>query len=146
LTRRRRSREKGGASGRVGELGWAREGDVEEKSLQDQLKEELGRKHYPRAALLAASLGVPEQEVRDLRIKALWQMSAVFRNLPGTRSLAQQYGYSKDQVAEILRKRAADEKEQGGYKSLEPCYDYNSGKYYSFEEWLEQLLKQWDKL
>jgi hypothetical protein len=119
---------------------------MEEKSPDDRVKEELSRKHYARAALLAASLGLPEQEVRDLRIKALWQMSAVSRNLSGTRSLAQQYGYGKDELAEILRKRGAEEKEQGGYKSLEPCYDHNSGKYLSFEEWLDQLLKQWDKL
>jgi hypothetical protein len=119
---------------------------MEEKSPDDQLKEELGRKHYARAALLAASLGVSEQELRDLRLKALWQMSAVSRNLSGTRSLAQQYGYSKDEVAEILRKRAAEEKERGGYKSLEPCYDPHSGKYLAFGEWLEQLLKQWEKL
>jgi hypothetical protein len=119
---------------------------MEEKSLEDQVKEELNRKHYSRAALLAASLGRPEQEVRDLRIKALWQMSAVSRNLSGTRSLAQQYGYGKDELAEILRKRAEEEKEQGAYKSIEPCYDHNSGKYLGFDEWLDQLLKQWDQL
>jgi hypothetical protein len=119
---------------------------MEEKSPDDQLKEEIGRRHYARAALLAANLGHSEQEVADLRLKALWQMSAVSRNLPGTKTLAQQYGYSKVEVAELLRKRAGEEKELGGYKSLEPCYDHESGKYLDFEEWLDQLLKQWDKL
>ncbi len=119
---------------------------MEEKSLPDQLKEEIARKQYTRAALLAASLELPEQEVKDLRLKALWQMSAVSRNLPGTKNLAEQYGYSKAEVGELLRKRAAEEKEQGGYKSLEPCYDQNSGKYLAFEEWLDKLLKQWEKL
>jgi hypothetical protein len=119
---------------------------MEEKSPDGQVKEELNRKHYARAALLAASLGLPEPGVRDLRIEALWQMSAVSRNLSGTRSLAQQYGYGKDELAAILRKRTEEEKAQGGYKSLEPCYDHNSGKYLSFEEWLDQLLRQWDKL
>jgi hypothetical protein len=119
---------------------------MEEKSLPDQLKEEIARKQYTRAALLAASLGLPELEVKNLRLNALWQMSAVSRNLPGTKSLAQQYGYSKADVGELLRKRAAEEKEQGGYKSLEPCYDQNSGKYLTFEEWLDKLLKHWDKL
>jgi hypothetical protein len=119
---------------------------MEEKSLPDQLKEEIARKQYTRAALLAASLGLPEEEVKGLRLKALWQMSAVSRNFPGTKILAQQYGYSKGEVAELLTKRAAEEKERGEYKSIEPCYDQSSGKYLSFEEWLDKLLKQWDKL
>jgi hypothetical protein len=119
---------------------------MEEKSLSDQVKEEIGRRNYSRAALLAASLGLPEEELKDLRVRALWQMSALSRNLPGTKILAQQYGYSKAEVGELLRKRAAEEKEQGGYKSIEPCYDQDSGKYLAFEEWLDKLLKHWDKL
>jgi hypothetical protein len=119
---------------------------MEEKSLPDQLKDEISRKQYSRAALDAASLGLPAEEVRDLRVKALWQMAAISRNLPGTKILAQQYGYSKAEVTEILRNRAEEEKERGEYKSIEPCYDQGSGKYLSFEEWLDKLLKQWDKL
>jgi hypothetical protein len=119
---------------------------MEEKSLPDQLKEEISRKQYTRAALLAESLGLPAEEVKDLRLKALWQMSAVSRNLSGTKILAEQYGYSKAEVAELLAKRAVEEKERGEYKSIEPCYDHNSVKYLSFDEWLEKLLKQWDKL
>jgi hypothetical protein len=119
---------------------------MDEDSLPDEVKEEVGRRNYSRAARLAASLGVAEQELKDLRLKALWQMSAVSRNLPGTKILAQQYGYSKAEVGELLRKRAAEEKDQGGYKSLEPCYDQNSAKYLAFEEWLDKLLKHWDKL
>jgi hypothetical protein len=119
---------------------------MEEKSPQDQLKEEIGRKHYARAALLGKSLGLPEEELRKLRLEALWQMSAVSRNLAGTKALVQEYGYGKAEAAEALQNRAAQEKERGGYKSLEPCYEHNCGKYLSFEEWLDLLLKQWDKL
>ncbi len=112
----------------------------------EEIKAEIERKHYARAALLAASLGLPVEELKDLRAKALWQMSAVSRNAPGTRSLADQYGLTRDQVVELLRRRAKEEKEQGAYKALEPCYDHITGKYLSFEEWLEQLAKGWDKL
>ena len=30
-------------------------------------------------------------------------------------------------------------------KALEPCYDHSTGKYLTFEEWMNQLLKNWDK-
>jgi hypothetical protein len=119
---------------------------MNEKDPQDQLEQEISRKHYARAELLAASRGLPEQELRDLKQKALWQISAVSRNLPGTRILANLYGYTKNEVAELLRKEAAEEKEKGGYKAIEPCYDPGTARYLTFEDWLEQLLKNWDKL
>jgi hypothetical protein len=115
-----------------------------ERNSEDQLKLEIERKHYARAALLAASLNHPAEEVRDLRVKALWQMSAVSRNAPGTIILGHDYGLTRNEVAECLRGKAKEEKEQGAYKALEPCYDQITGKYLSFEEWLEQLLKKWD--
>ena len=40
----------------------------------------------------------------------------------------------------------AEEKKLGEYKALEPCYDHSSGKYLSFEEWLDQLLRKWETL
>ena len=117
---------------------------MEERNSEDQLKLEIERKHYARAALLAASMNHPADEVRDLRLKALWQISAVSRNALGTIILGHDYGLTRDQVAECLRGKAKEEKEQGAYKALEPCYDQITGKYLSFEEWLEQLLKHWD--
>lgn len=120
---------------------------MEERSSEDRLKLEIERKHYARAALLAASMNLlPEEEVRELRLNALWQISAVSRNAPGTGILGREYGLTKEEVAEHLRTKAREEKEHGAYKALEPCYDQLTGKYLSFEEWLEQLLKHWDKI
>jgi hypothetical protein len=116
-----------------------------EKSSEDQLKLEMERKHYARAALLAAEMNHAAEEVRDLRLKALWQISAVSRNAPGAIILGRDYGLTRDQVAECLRAKAKEEKEQGAYKALEPCYDQITGKYLSFDDWLEHLLKHWDK-
>jgi hypothetical protein len=120
---------------------------MEERSSEDQLKLEIERKHYARAALLAASMKlIPTEEVRDLRLKALWQISAVSRNAAGTGILGREYGWTKEEVAEYLRTIAKSEKENGAYKALEPCYDQITGKYLSFDEWLEQLLKHWDNI
>ena len=119
---------------------------MEEISAEDALKMETERKHYARAALVAASLNRPAEEVRDLRLKALWQISAVSRNAPGTSILGHEYGLTKEEVADYLKKRAEEEKEAGAFKALEPCYDQITGKYLLFEDWLDQLLKQWDVL
>ena len=110
------------------------------------MRAEIERGHFARAALVAASLGVGEEELRELRIKALWQMSAVNRNGPGTKRLAQEYGFSKKEFGQILRQYAEQKRNDGDYKPLEPCYDYSTGKYLTFEEWLDQFLKNWDRL
>ena len=112
----------------------------------DALKAVVESKGYARASRLAASLGHPEEEVESLRKEALWQMSAVFRNGSGSRILADQYGMSRKEVEDFLRKRSEEEKERGNAKSLEPTFDYLTNRYLSFDEWLDQLLRKWDKL
>ena len=119
---------------------------VNEKADKDELRVQIEREQFVRAATLAASCGIPEEEVRDLRLKALWQMCAEYRNAPGAKSLAQEYGLSKQEVGEFLKKHAQDNRNQGESKPLEPCYDIDTGEYLSFEEWMERFLKNWDKL
>lgn len=96
--------------------------------------------------MLAASLGVDPPVVQDLRLKALWQMSAINRNRWGTRELARQYDLSKEAVREILRKASDERRLAGDYKPLEPCYDHASDRHLSFEEWTDFLIKEWDKI
>ena len=31
-------------------------------------------------------------------------------------------------------------------KSIEPAYDYRTGKYVAFEEWLTDLMKSWNRM
>jgi len=70
---------------------------MEERNSADQLKLEMERKHYARAALLAASMNLlPAEGVRDLRLKALWQISAVSGNAAGTSILGHEYGWTKE--------------------------------------------------
>lgn len=115
-------------------------------SPQEQVKAEKDRGHFPRAAYLAMQFGFPEEQVRELQQAALWQISAVYRNTPGTKRLAQQYGLSKDQLKRALEELLKRRKSDGESKSLEPCYDHATERYLTFQEWLEHLLKVWDKL
>lgn len=119
---------------------------MDEKAGKDELRSEIERGNFERAALLAASLDVPEEEIEDLRLKALWQISAVYRNAPGTKRLAQHYGISKEALRVFLVKRAAEQSKQGNRRPLEPCYDLSTGRHLSFEEWMDRLLKKWEKL
>jgi hypothetical protein len=111
----------------------------------DALKSEIGRRHFVRAALIAEQIGLPEEEMRNLRYRALGQMSVIYRSAHGTRHLARQYGFSKEDVKKALEAFADEMRKEGNTKPLEPCYDYRTGKYLSFEEWMEQYLKIWDK-
>jgi hypothetical protein len=119
---------------------------MNEKIGYDELKAEIESKHFVRASLVAEQMGLPEEEVRDLRCKALGQMSVIYRNAHGTKKLALQYGFSKGEVKQILEQFANEMKNEGNNKPLEPCYDYSTGKYFSFEEWRDQLSKNWDKI
>ena len=119
---------------------------MDEKPNKEELKTEMDRGHYARAALLAMDLGFPEQEIRDIRFKALWQMSAIYRNTPGTKALAQQYGYSKEELSQFLKQHTEEKRNDGDDKPLEPCYDHSTGKYLTFEQWMDQFFKSWDKL
>ncbi len=114
---------------------------MSEKTGKEELRVEIECGHFVRAALLAASLGLSEEEIQDLRLKALWQMSAEYRNATGTKRLAQEYGLSKNELREFLEKYAEEKRNEGNDRSLEPCYDMSTGEHLSFEEWMDQFLK-----
>ena len=119
---------------------------MDEKYGHDQLKALIERGHFARAAFLAASIGLGQEELQKIRYKALTQMAAQYRNAPGTKSLAIEYGLSKKEVQVLLEKYAEELREGNNRKSLEPCYDHRAGQHLSFQEWLDQLLKHWNKL
>ncbi len=113
---------------------------------REVLEAEIKRGNFVRAVQIAVSLGLPETEIQDLRINALWKSSAISRNAPGTKRLALQYGLSMEKLGEILKKKAEQEKNEGNGKVLEPCYNQKTGRYLSFEKWVEHLFKSWKKL
>ena len=118
---------------------------MNQKDVKDDFTVEIERRHFARAALLAASAGLPENEILDFRRKALWQMSAIYRNAPGTMSLTQQYGISKPELKQILEQYAEEQRKNGNNKDLEHCYDHSTGKYLTFEAWLDLFFKNWEK-
>jgi hypothetical protein len=71
---------------------------MHEKADHDALKAEAERKNFVRAVLLAEHICLREEEIKDLRRKALGQMPAIYRNAHGTKGLARQYGYSREDV------------------------------------------------
>ncbi len=102
--------------------------------------------HFVRAAHLAGSLEEGAQVVRELQLKAIWQMAAIYRNQPGTRRLADHYGLSLAAVLDHLRAAAAENPEESGGRFRDPCYDQTTGKYLAFDDWLEQLERNWSRL
>lgn len=118
---------------------------MDQPAEKDELETEIHRGNFTRAVALAESRGLTADRVAELKVKALWQMSAVNRNAPGTRRLADTYGFNKERVREILA-QLQEKAAQKGDRSLEPCYDHATRKYLSFEQWLEQFLKNWDRL
>lgn len=113
---------------------------------EDELRSAIEKRHYVRASNLAVSLGAPQEQIEHLRKEALWQISAVFRNAAGTRILAEQQGLSKKDAEDYLRKRSEEERSRGDVKILEHTFDHHTNRYLTFEEWLDYLVRKWDKL
>jgi hypothetical protein len=112
----------------------------------NELRSAIEGRHYVRGVNLALSAGESAEVLEDLRRKALWQMAAVFRNAAGTKILAEQYGMSKKEVEDFLRKRCEEERSKGNNKTLEPTFDHDTNQYLTFDEWLDHLVKKWGKL
>ena len=113
---------------------------------KEDLENELQRGRYVRAVELAESLKLSPDLIKKYKEEALWQMAAIYRNAPGTKKLSKIYGVSKPELKKILDDTLEVKKTKNKSKRyLDPCYDQISGKYLSFEEWKEQLFKNWNK-
>ncbi|MBW1697930.1 MAG: hypothetical protein JRH18_12675 [Deltaproteobacteria bacterium] len=117
---------------------------MHDENAKKELEFEAKRHNFVRAAQLAASCGLREEEVQNFRAMALWQMAAVNRNALGTRILADEYGYSKENVKHILETQL--ERSQRNSKPLKSRYDPATGRYLSFKEWMDLLLKNWNRM
>jgi len=116
------------------------------KLNDEQLNTLIEHRHFVRAAFLAERMGLPENKIRNLQQNALGQMAVIYRNAIGAKKLAQQYELSREDVKQILKHFSDNMKKEGNLKPLEPCHDYRTGKYLSFEEWINYYLKIWEKL
>jgi len=119
---------------------------VIEKSKHESLETEIERKNFIRAAHLAVTLNLSNDEIARFRYQALCRMAAFCRNAPGTKILAQNYGFSKQEVKQILEEHARQMEESEDSRLSKACYDCSSGKYLTFEEWIIHCIEKWHKL
>ncbi len=119
---------------------------MEEKATQEKFKLEIEQRNFERAVVVALELGLRPEEIREIKFEALWQMAAVNRNAVGAKKLAQDFGISKEELKVFLGKKADEQRQEGNKRLLTPRYDHRSGKYLSFEEWVENLFKFWSKI
>lgn len=118
----------------------------EENSKYKSLETEIERKNFVGAAYLTESLGLEKAEIEKLHRQALCRMAALCRNAHGTKTLALLYGYSKQEVKQILEEHARLIEGSEDNKLLNACYDCSSGKYLTFFEWINHFLERWTKL
>lgn len=114
--------------------------------MKEEYQIEVNRKNFVRALYLAKELKLPEEVIQDIAQKALWQMAGTGRNFYAVKRLAKELGYSKEDLKRILTDMIQNEEKSGNTKMLGPCYEYISGKYLSFDKWLQYLLKEWNKI
>ncbi len=100
-----------------------------ERAELDELAAERARGNSVRAAAIAVERGMAEDEVRRLRLEAVWRLAAG-RNGPGMRRLAREYGIGLEELRRFLRERS-------GSEGAGACYDAATGRYLTFEAWVE---------
>lgn len=80
-------------------------------------------------------------ELKRIRDITLEQMACEYRNSPGTLRLAEMWGYSKEDLTNLLRKCLEEYERKHDAKKLASCYDIASGKYLGLREWIEKRLE-----
>jgi len=116
---------------------------MEKEIIAEELNLALNQGNFIRAAGLGKELNLDPGKLKELELKALWEMAAINRNPTGTKQLAEEYGISPSELKEFLKTQAEQLKKEGKDRALRPQYDYHTGKYLDFSEWLECLFKKW---
>jgi len=81
------------------------------------------KSNFVKAAQLASTLDIQSEEVYEIRRKALWQMSAMYRNALGTKVLAKHYRLSKAELKEILETMSKEHRKEGNEEGFKPRCD-----------------------
>lgn len=103
----------------------------DEPSIEQELAEALRLKNFVRAALLAWQLKRPDQEIKELQKKALHQFIVEFRNAEGVLALAQEYQFTKVELASFFRQLMA---QGAGTKQ----FDIKTMHFLNLQEWLQK--------
>lgn len=122
----------------------ARGSGMGEEAAKEEIAAEISRENYVRAVEMAKAARLSHREISDLQEKALWQMAALNRNAVGIKALADEYGVSPAEVKGLLVHQAQAKRSRGEDRELMPRYDYRTGGYLTFEEWLDRVLGSWN--
>ena len=106
----------------------------------------LENRNFVQAVSLGKNQGLPQDDIGEWQRQALWEAAAVFRNIFAVKILATRYGFSKDQVRELLEDRAGSVTEGSGDKATRPRYDYITNRHLDLSQWMDQLFSAWKKL
>ena len=119
---------------------------MDEKTTKEELRKEIQRDNHVRAVMIATTLGMAEDEIMDLKTRALWQIAAEYRNAHATKSLASAFGLSKTDLKSFFENQIERVKENGDIRNMDPCFHPLVDKYLAFEEWVEHLFRNWDEI
>jgi hypothetical protein len=120
--------------------------EIKENTLQDRayleeiLQKKITEKNYLAAIRLAQTMNLPQEKIRNWQELALKQMALEYRNAVAVRNLAQEWGYSKVDLAGILEAGLQEYERMSEKKCLEEAYDITTGKYLTLRQWVSQLL------
>jgi len=112
---------------------------VEAILREEPLQREVSQRNYIQSVVLAQKQGRQGSEIRPLQALALKQMGCEYRNGQAVRYLAKEWGFSKEDLIDLLRTGTDDYERISEKKRLQECYDAKTGKYLTLRQWVERF-------
>ena len=109
--------------------------------IEGALQVEINRRNLVRAVMLAQQCQRPQEETRHLQELALKQMACDYRNAIALRQMAEEWGFSRAELGELLMKAVAERESRVDRPRSDLCYHATTGKYLSLRQWVEQFLR-----
>ncbi len=107
---------------------------------EQELKEQIERRNYAAALALGQRLGKPPETIRELQEATIKQYVTEYRNAPGAVVLVEQFGFTVQEVGQLLDAILQEASGTGGEKPpwARKRYDAKAMKYLDMEEWISQ--------
>lgn len=104
-----------------------------------EFEEAIREKNYARAVAIAESKGLPPQEVKDLKRKAVREFILESRNPQGSNALLKEYQFNKEEIDHLLREILEEAQSRGILDKKQ--YDIKTKRYLTLEEWIGEYFK-----
>jgi len=117
---------------------------MEDKEREALLREQIERINHAAAASMAEGREEPEQRNKELQEVTLKQYITEYRNAQGAMALAQEFGFSDDEIDRLLEaiieevKRSEVKRPPWAGKR----YDIKTMKYLDVEEWIARYGRE----